>query len=464
MSDRKPRLKELALELRDLTWSEVTSLAIQLDVKYSKLKQIEDGNRHHNTRLYEAMDTWLENDPDATWAKLIEALKSIDKNVLASQVEKTFCQASLHSEGTTCQEESISSLPAVSEPLSSFTTLQPPSADVKTKNLDPCPSPHSRSLKRKHRTPSPPHCHPPQSGFSKPTLPTATKPDDLPGYQPRAAKQERIKRVRKEALELQTKFATLVGQTEFCLSQQESKCQTFLPRFCSMLRNLTISKMFEHMKFLDDIHDNIEKASKVSDIFYLLRRHWNYTDFGLLHHIIGLYGDSETKVAMESYMYSLERFEKRTAVKDYEDATGHKKEVPEFYAEVDVEVSNSKDPLDYTLYDARICTETLAEQAALEQYVPLLKKACIGSMIITIALPRCALELLQQVLHTEFLSSLNIVSIKVRDLVGNRQVKLFCKECLKVNSYTLVLYYNCYAHQWRFMQKKTIVQVETSFN
>lgn len=402
MSDRKPRLKEIALQFRDLTWSEVKSLAIQLDVKYSKLKQIEDGHRDHNTRLYEAMDTWLEKDPDATWAKLIEALKSIEKNMLASQLEKRFCQTGLHSEAKQVivhQGESV------------------------------------RSLKRRHKTPSPPPCNLTPSYASKPTLPTATKHNELPGYQPQVvteSKQERIKRVKKEALEFETQFATLVGQAEFCLSLQESKCHTFLPKFCTMLKNLTISKQFQHMKFLDDIRDSIEKASKVSDIFYLLRRHWNYTDFGLLHHIIELYGDSETKNAIESYIYNLEMFEKRTALKDYEDATGHKKEVPEFYAEVDVEVCNSKDPLDYTLYDARMCTNTLAEQAALEQYVPLLKKARIGSMKITIALPRCALELLQQALYTEFISTLNIVSINVRDWWGNRQVKAFCKKCLKV--------------------------------
>ena len=226
----------------------------------------------------------------------------------------------------------------------------------------------------------------------------------------------------------------MVGQAEFCFSVRESECKTFLPRFRITLKNLPISKKFEHMKFLADKCEAIRSASSVSMIFELLQGHWNYTDFALLHHIINEFGDEDTKKMMEKYISDLETFEKRTTIQDYEDATGMRKEVPHHFFQAAFEVQPCKYPSEYTLYEVRQIVESLAQQSSLQPYVPMIKKARIGSLVITIALPLPALELLQQALYKEFLATLNIVSVRIPNLLFDvTQMKSFCKKCQMVN-------------------------------
>ena len=131
---------------------------------------------------------------------------------------------------------------------------------------------------------------------------------------------------------------------------------------------------------------------------------------------------------METYISSLETFEKRTTIQDYEDATGEKIKVPQHFIEATFEVQGYKDPAEYTLYEVRQIAESIAQQSSLEPYVPMIKKARRGSLVITIALPRPALDLLQQVLYKEFLATLNIVSVRIR----TNEMRILCKECLKV--------------------------------
>ena len=93
MSDQKPQLRELTQALQDLTWSEVKHMAIQLEMEYSKLKQIEERNVEMTDRLLSTMNTWLDNDKSATWDKIIKALYDIERNVLANEIER-HCQLS----------------------------------------------------------------------------------------------------------------------------------------------------------------------------------------------------------------------------------------------------------------------------------------------------------------------------------------------------------------------------------
>ena len=403
MSDRKPQLKELALALNTLSWSEVKSMAVQLGVEFCRLQQIEQQSSTISDRLLSAMDMWLNSDANASWARIVTALNDIDKNVLAKKIEQ-------------------------------ISPSQPPS--------NPTQQPRKRKRRNSPTLPIPPSPTPsPQPPPQPPQLST-TQPQELPGWQPtvvRETKQEKIRRIREEAFELNTQFVAVVGQAEFCFFVRESECKTFLPKFRITLKNLPISKKFEHMKFLEDKREAIQKASSVSEIFELLRKYWNYTDFALLRHLINEFGDNDTTQMMERYISSLETFEQQTTIKDYEDATGVKKQVPQGFVEAAFEVQRTKDPSEYTLYEVRLIVQSLAQQSSLEPYVPMIKKARIGSLVITIALPPPALELLQQALYKEFLDTLNIVSVTIPCWYKTTQLKMFCHKCLKVH----VIVINC---------------------
>ena len=100
MTDVKPKLKQLAFELSSLTWGEVTSLAVQLGVEFPTLRQIGQDNLEPSVRVLEALTKWLNNDEDASWKKLISALKSINNNVLADILEKKYCSPATDCEFT----------------------------------------------------------------------------------------------------------------------------------------------------------------------------------------------------------------------------------------------------------------------------------------------------------------------------------------------------------------------------
>ena len=234
--------------------------------------------------------------------------------------------------------------------------------------------------------------------------------------------------MKQEASKLRKRFVSVLTHTEICFSKRES--EPFLLELRITLKNLPLSDEFEHLKYLEDKYNEIESASSVSEIFRLLRQYWNYTDFALLRHLINEFGDGHTKEMMKRYISRLVKFEKRTTIQDYEDATGKKIEVPQGFFEAAFEV---KDPSEYTLYEVRQIIQSLAQQSTLEPYVPMLKKARIGSLVITIALPPPALELLQQALYKEFLDTLNIVSVTIHRWYKTTQLKISCHKCLKVH-------------------------------
>ena len=486
MSDRKPQLSELALALNSLSWSEVKSMAVQLKMDYSELEKIEERGIEVSDRLLSAMNMWLKSDANATWARIIKALNDTDKNVLAKEIEQKYCQpvnvphatteeCSLpspsphmhtsdstevfspiipHTPSSLSQQapSQLSTDPPIS-PVSEYSHLtSPPSVSVATpvggtpisqSKQSPSQPPSSSTLqssKRKRRNSptlpiSPSPSPSPQPPPPPPQLST-TQPQELPGWQQRVVretKQEKIRRIREEASDLEIQFVSVVGQAELCFSVRESECKKFLPKFRITLINLPISKKFQHLKFLEDKCEEIESASSVSEIFKLLRQYWKYTDFALLHHLINEFGDDETKKVMKIYTSSLEMFEKQTTIKDFEDATGEKKEVPQGFIEAEIEVQKVRDPSESTLYEVRQKVESLAQQSTLEPYVTMIKEARTGSLVITIALPPPALELLQQALYKEFLDTLNIVSVTIHVWYKTTQVKIFCHKCLKVH-------------------------------
>ena len=87
----KPELRQLAHELSSLTWGDVTSMAVQLGIEFPTLQQIGQDHLEPSVRLLVAIENWLSNDRDASWRKVVSALKTIKKTVLAESLEKKYC-------------------------------------------------------------------------------------------------------------------------------------------------------------------------------------------------------------------------------------------------------------------------------------------------------------------------------------------------------------------------------------
>ena len=70
-------------------------VAIDLGVEFSTLKRIKEENDVISERVLSAMDTWLNSDPEASWMKVVDALISIEKNVLAKELKEKYCTTHL---------------------------------------------------------------------------------------------------------------------------------------------------------------------------------------------------------------------------------------------------------------------------------------------------------------------------------------------------------------------------------
>ena len=94
VTDVKPKLSQLSLELSSLSWAEIQSVAVQLDMDYDQLIKIEEHTQQIDQRLHRAMNTWLKTDQKASWKKVVTALEACNKNVLAKHVRQKYCTAS----------------------------------------------------------------------------------------------------------------------------------------------------------------------------------------------------------------------------------------------------------------------------------------------------------------------------------------------------------------------------------
>ena len=85
----KPKLADLSNELGDLTWNDIQSLAVQLEINFNELLKIEEQTNQATDRMHRALNMWLEKDPDASWEKIINALDRVKgKDVLIQTLKE----------------------------------------------------------------------------------------------------------------------------------------------------------------------------------------------------------------------------------------------------------------------------------------------------------------------------------------------------------------------------------------
>ena len=90
----KPKLSELSQELNELTWAEVKSMSVQLDMDYDELRKIEEQSSQFTNHLHSSMNLWLKTDKNASWIKIVKALEACGKTVLADDIKEKYCMAS----------------------------------------------------------------------------------------------------------------------------------------------------------------------------------------------------------------------------------------------------------------------------------------------------------------------------------------------------------------------------------
>ena len=92
MDDVKPKfMADLSTELRDLTWSGIKDLAVQLEIDFNELLKIEEQTDQATDRMHRALNIWLKKDPNASWEKVINALDRVKgKDVLIQKLKEKY--------------------------------------------------------------------------------------------------------------------------------------------------------------------------------------------------------------------------------------------------------------------------------------------------------------------------------------------------------------------------------------
>ena len=87
MSTETPKIADLEKKLDVLTWEEASTLAVKLGVDFSVIKKIE-GQQNATLKV---LDNWLAADTEASWKKVVDALRAMNKNALADKIERERC-------------------------------------------------------------------------------------------------------------------------------------------------------------------------------------------------------------------------------------------------------------------------------------------------------------------------------------------------------------------------------------
>ena len=198
------------------------------------------------------------------------------------------------------------------------------------------------------------------------------------------------------------------------------------------LATLPVSDKFKHLQFLRKQKKHIMNALSIDEIFEILDKHWDYTDYYLLQHLIQEFGGSRLKKEMREYVTALEQFEKRTTIQKSNTAASKskypKRHICGGYQFSTVDLHLRRDPTVCTLYEVRQKKEVVVKRASLKPYVARQKKARPSSVVISLLFPCSALELILVALDEEFLETHQIVSVTI----DNKPLKEYNKEYVKV--------------------------------
>ena len=229
---------------------------------------------------------------------------------------------------------------------------------------------------------------------------------------------DRIEEVADQASQLQDQFVAVLTNAKI---EFRSKPLGFVEKLRVTLTTLPVSRRFEHLHFLRDHSDQIMKANSVDEIFKILDRYWDYTDYALLQHLVERFGEEALKKEMSEYVSALKQFEKETTIQESNTASSSSRyrmrKLDESYMYLDkfsrVDLQLYRDPTVDTLYDARQLKESITKRACLEPYAVLLQGVRPSSVTITLMCPRVALELILEALEKKFLEAHQIVSVTI---------------------------------------------------
>ena len=384
-SGRRPEIHELTNALDRLPWTDIKRMAIQLKVELSTLDNIELERPVARERALYAMKEWLNHDTEASWGKVVDALRNISVKTVAKEIEDKYCSPGAESStprasGHASILESHGEVPLLSTPTAQSMLQNPVQLQSEaTVTTDLFTSPIDRSS-------------------------TASSIDA---------------NTRHGAADMESKFVALLAHTKSYFQEREEKSGRFLRRLKTMLQMLPQSTRHENRHFLRHEKDRIDSARDVDEIFDILEPYWNYSDYALLECIITEFGSTKLRKKMREYISDLETFEKRTTIQEV--SSIRKFRIPAHFRTV--KIIQGKDPTQCTLHELLQFKDDVANCAALERYGVFREYTTVRSIEIVLAFPPEASEDMQQVFDEEFRRKYEILSVIFSDTRGSLTVE-----------------------------------------
>lgn len=120
-------------------------------------------------------------------------------------------------------------------------------------------------------------------------------------------------RTKRRIEDLERKFVGLVERTQ----TEVMKLNPDLDEFRIKIILLPASLKEEHQQYIKDNLPQLYDAKSIPEIFGLLSLYWNYLHYGLLQHIIAIYGSDGLKKLMKSYIKDVKSFRQETTLAMY---------------------------------------------------------------------------------------------------------------------------------------------------
>ena len=225
--------------------------------------------------------------------------------------------------------------------------------------------------------------------------------------------------VRTTIKQLQEKYCCLVTKTQKVV---EIQCPN-IAHFRTRITILPPAVSLEHQQKLKEIIPCIYNAKTIEEIFgFLNLLVWNYLNYGLLEHIIDVYGDDNIKQTMQEYASSVELFRKETPLRVFLSAQpgGKCPDIPTSLRNNLTKVMFKHGDLitESTLDEIEQYRQKLACEYSLPDFVMILVEIREGSVVTVWLMPQTVAAILKDRIpkSTKFLYEHHILLFKIEDI------------------------------------------------
>ena len=385
--------------LQKLTLKQTKNLALQLGVELNVLSDI-DSEEEGESRRVRYIQAWLDIDTEASWEKIIAALRQIGMKVIAAHVTSQY----LPKPQETISNGQSSDPTPLPVPVASYPgSIQDTTSDPTT--------PQVQAESGVAQLSAPTTQPPPDKATPQPISPEVPPPGVPPQPITSEVDPEKVAQAKTTIEHLEDSFSDVMSDTCEELCEKESNDSKFFNRFRNKLLLLPVAKKRIHVKFFHENRDEIVDAKNVRKLFAILSSYCDYRNYEILLYIVNKFCESALKSSMEKYCLNIEHFEKATTINIYLVATSGDKKHSDAFSKMVVKMD--KQPSMCSLHELRKFAEDLADNSSLVRYSLFIQAIGPGSVVVELRFPRSAVGWVLAAMTPDFLHTHNLIEVTV---------------------------------------------------